>query len=103
MIPHMTDYKFLFIEAQRKILQAIVKPVNLQIFFALRDQSMTSKEVAEFSRRTQAQTCNRMQLLKNCGLVIAERTGKCITWSITKNKFLLEIICLIENESIKPI
>ncbi|MEE1782560.1 metalloregulator ArsR/SmtB family transcription factor [Streptomyces sp. SP17BM10] len=63
-------------------LQALATPSRLLILGRLREGPMAATELAEAVGLEQSACSHQLRLLRNLGLVVGERRGRCVVYSL---------------------
>ncbi|EOD00293.1 ArsR/SmtB family transcription factor [Caldisalinibacter kiritimatiensis] len=85
-----------FEEMEVKILKALAHPIRLKIVKKLSEGTLCVCELNADVEFSQSNLSQHLRVLKDAGIVISERDGSKILYSI-KNEKVLEVIKLIED------
>lgn len=83
----MNAYQTLF-ELHAELLKALAHPRRLEILQLLRHEPMTVSRIQEMLNLPQANISQHLQILRESGVVLTERHGKEILYSISNKKFV---------------
>jgi DNA-binding transcriptional ArsR family regulator len=86
-MPEELNIEFFYLKKASLVYRAVNNKVRLQILQYLHDQSkMTVTALYVKLRLDQSATSQHLGVLRKAGVVIAERDGKCIYYSINYNR-----------------
>lgn len=69
------------------IFKALSDPTRRQILELLREQSLNAGEIADYFDITKPSISHHLSILKNCDLIIDERQGQNIVYSLNSTIF----------------
>ena len=79
-----------------KFFRGFGDPSRLRIIEALRDGPHTVSEIVEATGLSQSNVSNHLACLRDCGLVMAERNGRYMTYQLSDDR-VAEILALAES------
>lgn len=69
------------------VFKALSDPTRRKILELLKDQSLNAGEIAEYFNITKPSISHHLSILKNCQLIIDERQGQNIVYSLNSTVF----------------
>lgn len=79
-----------------KLFRGFGDPTRLSIIEALREGPLTVSELVTLTGRSQSNVSNHLACLRDCGLVIAERDGRYVSYHISDDR-VGDILALAES------
>ena len=79
-----------------QLCQALADPKRLLIVMALRDEPRTVSELAEHLGVTQSNTSQHLAILREKGILFAERPGAYVRYSLTDRRVLEAVEILLD-------
>lgn len=79
-----------------KLFRGFSDPSRLNIIEALRSRPMTVTEITVTTSLSQSNVSNHLGCLRDCGLVIAERDGRYVTYHLSDDR-VGDILMLAES------
>lgn len=79
-----------------KLFRGFSDPSRLSILDVLRDGSRTVGEIVAATRLSQSNVSNHLGCLRDCGLVVAERNGRFITYHLSDDR-VDDILAIAES------
>lgn len=73
---------------QAKLLKVLAQPKRLEIIHLLRDQRLTVTEIYSMLDLPQANVSQHLMVMREAGIVAAEREGKAIHYSLANPKII---------------
>lgn len=74
------------IELKAKLFRGLGDSLRLQILELLIDKPLCVSDLVNLTSMTQPKVSNHLKCLKECGLVVTERKGKFIHYSLTNSE-----------------
>ncbi len=74
------------VDLQAKLFRGFADPSRLSVLLALREGSLTVSEIVETTGLSQSNASNHLACLRDCGLVIAEQTGRYVTYHLSDDR-----------------
>jgi len=88
--------KKLEVNLKAKLFRGFNDPSRLSILDALRDNPLTVTQIVENTGLSQSNVSNHLSCLKDCGLVIAQQSGRYITYQLSDDR-VIDLISLAES------
>ena len=82
--------------ARSKIFQALGNPIRLKIVEQLLTGDKTVSEIVKALEAEQSQVSHALKTLKGCGIVISEREGKNVQYSI-RDPRVIEVLAISDE------
>lgn len=84
------------VSLKAKLFRGFGDPSRLSILDALRDSPLTVSQIVETTGLTQSNVSNHLGCLKDCGLVVAEPSGRYVTYRLSDDR-VADLIALAES------
>ena len=84
------------IKLKAKLFRGFGDPSRLSILEALRDKPLTVTQIIEATGLSQSNVSNHLACLKDCGLVVAEQSGRYINYRLSDDR-VVELLGLAES------
>ena len=94
MLPLTLDTTGLAVKA--KFFRGFSDPSRLQILESLRDTPRTVSAIVEATGLSQSNVSNHLGCLRGCGLVIAEKQGRYVSYRLSDDR-VAELLMLAES------
>ena len=84
------------INLKAKLFRGFSDPSRLRILDTLRDKPLTVSQIVESTGLTQSNVSNHLGCLKDCGLVVAEQSGRFVIYRLSDDR-VADLLGLAES------
>ena len=81
-----------------EVFKALADPTRRRILDLLREQDLTAGEIADHFEMSKPSISNHLKILKSAGLVLDEKQGQFITYSLNSTVLQDVIIWLLDKK-----